>query len=54
MPFAADRKELSLTFTTQGTAGKAAPLVDALGQSAREDWPGKVKNIDELKTDVTA
>ena len=33
-PFAPDRKELSLAFTTQGTTGKAAPLVDALGQSA--------------------
>lgn len=53
-PFAADRKELSLTFTTQGTTGKIEPLVDALGQSARETWPGKVKNIEELKADVTA
>ena len=53
-PFAPDRKELSLTFTTQGTTGKAAPLVDALGQSAREDWPGKVKSIEELKADVNA
>lgn len=51
-PFAPDRKELSLTVTTQGSTAKAAPLVDALGQSAREDWPGKVKSVEELKADA--
>ncbi len=53
-PFSPDRKDLALTITTQSAGTKAAPLVDALGQSAREDWPGKVKNVEALKADVEA
>ncbi len=53
-PFAPDRKEMSFTATTHESAAKAAPLVDSLGQSAREDWPGKVKDIKELAADVEA
>ena len=55
-PINADQKELRLTIAVEaGTPGtKAAPLVDALGQSACEDWPDKVRSLDELKADVEA
>ncbi|MDF3056957.1 MAG: hypothetical protein K0R17_1172 [Rariglobus sp.] len=40
------------------SAGGAAPgrkfLVDRFGQSARKDYPGKVRSEDELKADITA
>jgi hypothetical protein len=54
-PFNPDTKQLTLTIGTTGAAGgKAAPLVDKFGQSARDDWPDKVKSLDELKADVEA
>ena len=54
-PFDPNRAELSVTFSMQGAeGGKAAPLVDKLGQSAREDWPDKVKSVDELRADAAA
>ncbi len=53
-PFGLDRKELSISITMDGAAAKAAPIVDALGQSAREDWPGKVKSVKDLTADVEA
>ena len=50
------RTELTVTLNTQaGIAGaKPVPLADKFGQSAREDWPDKVKTIEELKADVEA
>ena len=50
----ADRPELVGTITTEGEApgAKAVPLVDQFGQLASEDWPGKVKNLAELKADL--
>jgi len=55
-PVLADHPELTIAISSVAAAGgaKTAPLVDELGQSAREDWPGKVKNLDELKADVEA
>jgi hypothetical protein len=53
-PYNADRKELTVTIEAAASGEKAAPLVDALGQSARETWPDKVKSLDELKADVEA
>ncbi|MBV9468992.1 MAG: hypothetical protein JOZ57_07070, partial [Abitibacteriaceae bacterium] len=32
--------------------GKPVPVVDAFGQSKLQDWPDKVKSLDELKADV--
>jgi len=49
----ADRKQLAFTIKlAKAEAGKAKPLVDRFGQSAREDWPQKVKSEDELKADA--
>ena len=54
-PFDASRSTLTLTVTdTAPAGGKAKPLVDAFGQSTREEWPDKVKSLDELKADVAA
>jgi len=46
--------EVVLELKASAGSGKPAPLVDALGQSTREDWPGKAKNLDDLKADVEA
>ena len=55
-PFNADRKEVAFTISVKAPAGgaKARPLVDEFGQSAREDWPQKVKSAGELAADVEA
>ena len=49
-------RQLTLTIGESGPVGgaKAKPLVDTFGQSTREEWSGKVKNMDELKGDVAA
>jgi lysophospholipase L1-like esterase len=51
-PFNPDNPNGKVTFTTGGSAAKK--LVDAFGQSTADDYPGKVKNLDELKADVEA
>ena len=33
---------------------KTTPLVDVLGQSTEAEWPGKMKSVDELKSDLQA
>ena len=55
-PFGADRKEATFTISVKAPAdgAKTRPLVDELGQSAREDWPQKVKSAVELAADVEA
>ncbi|HSI63325.1 MAG TPA: beta-galactosidase, partial [Candidatus Saccharimonadia bacterium] len=55
-PYDASRNKVTLTITDAGPAGgaKAKPLVDAFGQSAREEWAEKVKSMEELKSDVVA
>ncbi|MEA3209621.1 MAG: hypothetical protein QOE70_2678 [Chthoniobacter sp.] len=54
VPFDPNRKDLNFTITGSGGTGKTPPLVDELGQAAREEWPGKVKSLEELKADVEA
>lgn len=56
VPVLPDRPELSVSITSEGTTAGAerAALVDHLGQAARENWPDKVKSLDELKADVKA
>jgi hypothetical protein len=55
-PFDAERKEGVFSISVKEPAGgaKPRPLVDEFGQSAREDWPQKVKSLAELKADVEA
>lgn len=53
-PVAPEVRDFVLHISTQEAAAKAAPLVDAFGQSTRENWPGKVKSLEELKGDVDA
>jgi len=55
IPYNADNPVNKFTFGSGSTAAAGAPavhLVDALGQLASRDWPGKVKSVDELKADV--
>ena len=46
----------SYTITIVPSAGqpgaKPVALIDSIGQTKTSDWPGKVKNVDELKADV--
>lgn len=49
--------ELKITRLDPAAAADGLPapqkfLVDRYGQSARKDWPGKVRNDDELKADI--
>jgi hypothetical protein len=53
-PVTPDRKELAFTIRLSTAAENAKPLVDQFGQATREEWPGKVKTLDELKGDVAA
>lgn len=55
-PYDPSRNTVTFAITDAGPAGgaKAKPLVDAFGQSAREEWAGKVKSMEELKADVSA
>ena len=55
-PIDPNNPELSLTLTVSAAAEgvKAAPLADQFGQSARDDYPDKVKSAEELKADVEA
>lgn len=55
-PLEANPGGLSMDFSVSTAAEgvKAKPLVDALGQSTRENWEDKVKSLEELKADVTA
>jgi len=53
-PLTPDRKELAFAIRLTAAAKTAQPLVDQFGQSTREDWPGKVKSLDELKGDAAS
>ena len=54
-PYDLDHTEFIYTITEAGAlGGKMKPLVDKFGQSTREEWPDKVKSLDELKGDVAA
>ncbi len=55
-PLDPSRNEFELTVTVTGAAGgvKAQPLVDEFGQSTRENWPDKVRSLEELKADAEA
>lgn len=50
-PFDSTQTEHVATISTEGEGAKVAPLVDPFGQLVAETWPGKLKNIDELKVD---
>lgn len=54
VPLNADNPKANLTVRTEQSKEPAAKLVDAFGQSTREQWPAKVKGIEELKADVSA
>lgn len=54
IPLLVERPELVVAITSEASAEKATPLVDQFGQSSREDWPDKVKSLEELRTDVAA
>lgn len=49
-PFNPDNPKGRISFATGGAAAKK--LVDSFGQSVADDFPGKVKSIEELKTDA--
>jgi hypothetical protein len=55
-PFSADRKDtgFAISLKEPASGAKARPLVDEFGQSAREDWPQKVKSAAGLAADVEA
>ncbi len=53
-PFEPNRSELAFVIRLSGAEARARPLVDMFGQSTREDWPGKVKSLGELKADIEA
>ena len=53
-PYDPSKVEFVYGITEAGGGAAAKPLVDALGQSTREDWPDKVKSVEELKADVVA
>jgi hypothetical protein len=47
------RYQINLSMGSAAAPGeKPTALVDELGQLAAGDWPGKMKSVDELKTDV--
>ncbi len=51
IPFNPDLKSVKFKIAAEaGASGKK--LVDVLGQSTLEDWPGKAKNVEDLKADV--
>ena len=53
VPYTPDLKKAEFHLKVEtGSGGKK--LVDSLGQSTLEDWPGKVKSAEELKADVAA
>jgi len=54
VPFNAGDTKATVSFTTGGMAGPTMKLVDALGQTKVEEWPGKMKSTDELASDVKA
>ena len=43
-------RNIRLTATAEDTIFTDKPLVDEFGQWISADWPGKAKNIDDLKT----
>ena len=53
VPFNRDNPTLTIKLSTK-QSGPAQKLVDVFGQNTREDWPGKMKSLDELKADVQA
>ena len=54
-PFTADRLKYTVKISAgAGSAAKPKKLVDQFGQSTLVDWPGKVKSLDQLRTDVAA
>ncbi len=53
IPFNAGIKEMTFTLSVDQKA-EGKKLVDELGQSMSEDWPDKVKSLEELKADVAA
>ena len=46
------KPKATITVSGTQTAAKQAKLVDHFGQLTREDWPGKLKTLDELQADV--
>lgn len=54
VPMTEGVKTAAVTFTIGGAAGPAVKLVDALGQAKAEDWPDKMKSVEELASDVKA
>ena len=52
VPFAPDKTEAVIRVATELKA--SAKLVDAFGQSIKDNYPGKVKSADELKADIAA
>ncbi len=53
VPFHKDQPQLTFTLHHTPSATPAAKLVDAFGQSTREDWPSKVKSLAALQADVS-
>ncbi len=50
VPFNPDSKTVKFKISAEAGAG-GKKLVDALGQSTLEDWPDKVKSVEDLKAD---
>jgi hypothetical protein len=48
------RYQVTIRSGSGASGAETAPLVDALGQIDAGDWPGKVKSVDELKSDPEA
>jgi hypothetical protein len=53
-PLTPDGKELAFTIKLSAPAEGPKALVDQFGQAMREEWPGQVKTLDELKADVAS
>lgn len=51
-PLDAHADGMTLTFALEGGSAKGKPLVDALGQSTRSEWPAKVSALTQLQADV--
>lgn len=51
-PYNPANPQATLTVSVAQAEGKAVKLVDHFGQSTSEDWPAKVKSLEELKADA--
>ncbi len=51
VPFNPDAKTVQIHLSADAAKG-GKKLVDALGQSTLETWPGKAQNVEDLKADV--